>query len=128
MHFITLAGHKTCLNCWLIQTPDSSVASPTVSPTSGRENTNKHTKEEQRGLERRLCQHQGASRQRGRNSLERQTLARLLEEIHSIPMSMGHREVEAQGKRGNENLLMFRSFPKMMYSIERAYKVKARQK
>lgn len=50
MHFITLAGHKTCLNCWLIQTPTSSVESPTVSPASGKENTNKQTKEGREGL------------------------------------------------------------------------------
>lgn len=37
MHFITLAGHKTCLNCWLIQTPASSVESPqSAQPQAGK--------------------------------------------------------------------------------------------
>ena len=76
MHFITLAGHKTYLNCWLIQTPASSVESPTVSPTSGRENTDKQTKKD-RGLE---TPHRGE----GGHLERRQTLNGVLEGINLI--------------------------------------------
>lgn len=84
MHFITLAGHKTCLNCWLIQTP-SSVESHIVSLTSDWENANKQTKERQRKLGDSLCQYQGAPWQMGRNNLDRH-LANILEEVNLVLM------------------------------------------